>query len=225
MDSENLIKFDIGYARTSKDISVIKNQIQAIAAKGVSAEHIFIDEGISGTTPPMKRKGMRILFKFLNEHKGEIDRLYIFEVSRLGRTFLETLELIEEVEKDYGIMIISLSSLEAWFQIEDRSIRNGIILPILSWVAERELENIKERIHLGLDRARAEGKTLGRPLKKIDWRQVKKYQEKGISKANIAKFMDIPISTFYKRCQEHEAEIRTGRVKDILSSTEDDNLS
>lgn len=225
MDFNKFDKINIGYARTSKDISVIKNQLQAIAEKGVAPENIFIDEGVSGTTPPMKRKGMKDLFKFLNTNKGNVNRLYIFEVSRLGRSFLETLGLIEQIEKEYDVMIISLSPLEAWFQIEDRSIRNGIILPILSWVAERELENTKERIRLGLDRARAEGKHLGRPQRQINWREVKKYQEKGISKANIARIMDIPVATFYKRCQDHEAEQRTGRVKEILSSAENDSTN
>ena len=224
MDCGNNNKINIGYARTSKETSIIKNQLQVIAARDVKPEHIFIDEGVSVTVPPHKREGMKQLFKFIEEHPGEVNRLYVFEVTRLGRSFLETLKLIEEIEKQHNIIIFSLSPLESWFQIEDRGIRNGIILPVLSWVAQKELENTKERIKIGLERAKSEGKTLGRPLKKIDWKQVKKYQEKGISKANIAKFVDIPVSTFYKRCQEHEAELRTGRVKDILSSTEDDNI-
>lgn len=224
MDCGNFDKINIGYARTSKDTSIIKNQLQVIAARDVRPEHIFIDEGVSGTIPPHKREGMKQLFRFIEDHPGEIDRLYVFEVTRLGRSFLETLKLIEEIETQYNIMIFSLSPLESWFQIEDRGIRNGIILPVLSWVAQKELENTKERIKIGLERAKSEGKTLGRPMKDIDWKQVKRYQEKGISKANIARIMDIPVSTFYKRCQEYEAEQRTGRVKEILSSTDYDNI-
>lgn len=216
-------KFDIGYARTSKDSSIIDNQVRVIAARDVRPEHIFIDEGISGTIPPKRRPGMKDLFNFIDLHEGEIRRLYVFEITRLGRTFLETYQLIEEIEKKRGIIIYSLSPMEDWFQVEDRGLRNGIILPMCSYFAQRELENTKERIKIGLDRARAEGKQLGRPQREINWREVEKYKAMGISKANIAKVMDIPVATFYRKCQEHEAEERQKKVKDVLSSSEYDN--
>lgn len=218
MDLDQSGKINIGYARTSKESSIIKNQVQAIAAHGVPPECIFMDEGVSGTVEPKKRAGMKDLLRFIDTHQGQIDKLYVFEVTRLGRTFLETLKLIEEIETQHGIMIFSLSPMESWFQVEDRSIRNGIILPVLSWVAQRELENTKERIKLGLDRARSEGKKLGRPERVIDWAQVEEYRAKKISKANIARIMDIPVATFYKRCQEYEAQQRTDKVKDLIES-------
>jgi len=145
--------------------------VNMILSKGVDRDHIFIDEGVSGTTVPSRRPGFHEMMTSLDEHP-DVDRLYVFEVSRLGRRFLETLQIIEELESRRGIMVISLSPTESWFQIEDRGLRNGVILPILSWVAERELQNLRERVNLGLARARQEGKRIGRPPTKVDWDRV-----------------------------------------------------
>lgn len=221
MESDNNDKFSIGYARTSKESSIIGNQVQAIAAQGVSINHIFLDEAVSGITDPKKRTGMRQLMSFIKAHEGKIDRLYVFEISRLGRTFIETLDLIEEIETNHGIIIYSLSPMESWFQIEDRSIRNGIILPILSWVAQRELENTRERIKLGLERARKEGKKLGRPFLDIDWKQVEEYRSKDVSVAAISRLLNIPQGTFYRRYAEYQ---RTKQVKELMNQPAD-NLS
>lgn len=221
MDYDNANKFSIGYARTSKESSNIQNQVQAIAAQGVTPNHIFLDEAVSGTVEPKRRAGMKQLLSFINAHEGQIDKLYVFEITRLGRTFVETLNLIADIETNHGIIIYSLSPMESWFQIEDRSIRNGIILPILSWVAQRELENTRERIKLGLERARKEGKKLGRPFLDIDWKQVEEYRSKDVSVAAISRLLNIPQGTFYRRYAEYQ---RTKQVKELMNQPAD-NLS
>ena len=213
---------DIGYARTSTSNQHIENQVQVILSRDVEQRCIFIDEGVSGTTAPKKRPGFHQMMKFIDAHPGEIDRLYVFEVSRLGRKFLETLQLIEELETEKGIMVISLSPAESWFQIEDRGLRNGVILPILSWVAERELENLRERINAGLDRARKQGKKLGRPPKKIDWGYVQELRDKRLSWAAIARVLEIPESSFYRQKAKWLEGQREKRVNEIAENVTND---
>jgi DNA invertase Pin-like site-specific DNA recombinase len=184
---------DVGYARTSTKEQEIDNQI--IALKEAGAEKIFTDEGVSGIIPPKQRKGFSELLEFID--KNQVDRLYLFELSRLGRSFLETLNLFMEFEKK-GIRVISLSPSETWTQLEDKAMRE-LLLSIFAWVAEQERKHLIERTKAGLERAKAEGKKLGRPGRQIDWKKVKKYRDMGLSYSAISRLMDIPYSTLIKK--------------------------
>ena len=72
------------------------------------------------------------------------------------------------------------------------------MLSIFSWVADRERENLIERTKLGLARAKAEGKSLGRPQRVIPWKRVRELQDKKISLAAISRILDIPYTTLYR---------------------------
>lgn len=209
---------NIGYVRTSTGRQDADNQIIMIKDKGVPPELIFIDEGVSGITDPNKRPGFRSMLQHLNEHPGIVRRVYVFEVSRLGRKFMETLQIIEHLEKQKGVMIISLSPAETWFQIEDKGLRDGVILPILSWVASKEIENLKARINAGLDRARREGKTLGRPRREIDWKQVDQYRERKLSWSAIAKVLDISEGTLHSSHRRRMREQMIKRAKEAVKN-------
>jgi DNA invertase Pin-like site-specific DNA recombinase len=65
------------------------------------------------------------------------------------------------------------------------------MLAIFSWVAERERENLSGRTKAGVTRARDEGKHIGRPFRKIDWRKVDEYRAKGLSWSAISRVMNI----------------------------------
>ncbi|MGC8618844.1 MAG: recombinase family protein [Thermoplasmata archaeon] len=72
-------------------------------------------------------------------------------------------------------------------------------MAIFSWVAEREREMLIERTKNGLERAKKEGKKLGRPAREINWKEVEKYREKGISYSAISRILDIPYPTLIRR--------------------------
>jgi putative DNA-invertase from lambdoid prophage Rac len=211
---------DIGYARVSTDKQHLENQVHLLLEKGIAPEHVYYDEDVSGTVPAKNRPGFREMWRTIEANTGKINRLYIFEVSRLGRGFIDTLMLMQEIEKDRGIMVISLSPKETWLQTEDTGIRS-LLMAVFSWVAERELETLKERIKIGLDRARREGKVLGRPAREVQWGDVRKYRElkdaKGnsqpLSWASIARILEIPESSFYRMKNRWEQDERTKRVK------------
>lgn len=184
---------NVGYVRTSRKDQEISNQIRLLNRVGV--EKIFIDEGVSGIVAPSKRKGFSELLEFIKNNK--VERLYLFELSRLGRSFLETLRLFMEFEQK-GIRVISLSQSESWTKIEDATMRE-LLVSIFAWVAEQERKHLIERTKAGLERAKAEGKKFGRPERKIDWKKVKKYRDKGLSYSAISRLMDIPYPTLIKK--------------------------
>lgn len=171
-----------------------ENQIQLLIKEGVHAENIFVDK-LSGITNMQDRPGFSDLMTFLSGETEVI--LYVFEISRIGRSFLDTLSTVNTLEKS-GVRVWSLSPAESWSRIEDRKLRD-LMLSIFSWVADRERESLIERTKLGLERARAEGKCLGRPVRKLPTSRIKELRDKKISLAAISRILDIPYSTLRRK--------------------------
>ena len=72
---------------------------------------------------------------------------------------------------------------------------------IISAMAEFERDRIRERVHLGLERARREGKTLGRPPT-LPTTEIRKRRKRGVPAAKIAR------SSVYRVCEDESAESR-----------------
>lgn len=174
----------IGYVRVSTNEQHPENQITQLLEAGVPKDLIFIDRGVSGTIPPRKRPAFKKMVDYIAAHPGEVRCLIVVELSRLGRTTWETISAVQELEQ-LGPIIWSLSPHEAFTRSEDAAVRQ-LLLMILSWVAERERANLIERTHAGLERARAEGRELGRPRAAIDWERVAGLREEGLSWADVA---------------------------------------
>ena len=187
-------KNSVGYARTSTKDQNIDTQIVQLKKKGIPPEQIFFDEGISGSIPAPNRPGFKKLLKYIDSH--EVDTIYLFEISRLGRTFIDTLNLIMEFE-DKGVRVVSLSPSESWSTIGDPHYRK-LLISLFGWVAENEKRVLKDRIKAGIERHRKEKKTWGRPTKEPNRKDVVKYMDKGLTLSEISRVMDIPASTLYK---------------------------
>ena len=121
----------------------------------------------------------------------------MYELSQIGRSFLNTLEIVQRLEEEFHIVVWSLSSKERWTQTTDRSIRT-LILAIFTWVVERERESVSERTKEGLAKARNEGKQIRHPFREINWKTVDECREKGISWSTISRILDISYSTLIR---------------------------
>jgi DNA invertase Pin-like site-specific DNA recombinase len=189
----------VGYIRTSKDEQHPENQRRKLIEAGVVEDCIFEDKGISGTVEPHKRPRFQKMMAYIKDHPGEVKYLYVYEISRLGRNTLETLNVIDEIERGQGVMVMSLSPNETFTQSEDKACRT-LLLMLMSWVANRERDNLVERTKAGIQRARDEGKELGRPRKKIDWHEVQRMrEEENVSWEMIAKRLNISTMTLHRR--------------------------
>jgi len=80
------------------------------------------------------------------------------------------------------------------------------MLAIFTWVADRERENLVERTQAGLERARAEGKKLGRPFREIPWKKVDEYLGKGLTLSAVSRLLDIPYSTLVVQNRKRKAD-------------------
>ena len=184
---------NIAYLRVSKKEENIENQREAIK-KFANEDLVFFEDIISGSTKAEERKGFKEMLEYIEKMRPE--KLYVYEISRLGRSMIETISIIQKLEKI--VFIIPVSEKERWLATTDRSVRN-LIMAIFSWVAEREREMLIERTRNGIERARKEGKKLGRPAREIDWKKVNEYRSKGISYSAISRILDIPYPTLIRK--------------------------
>jgi DNA invertase Pin-like site-specific DNA recombinase len=197
----------IGYARTSTSKQEIENQIIALKEVGVPPENIYYDDGISGNTNAKNRKQFKKVFEMI-EHK-DVSILYVYELSRIGRSSGDTIRLFIEIEQS-GTQIISLNPQESWTKFTNETM-NGIrnvFISMFAWFAEIEKNCLSERTKLGQERARQEGKTIGRPEKEPDRKEYNKYKASGLKSAQIARLMQVPTSTLYRWVERWEDEER-----------------
>nr|BDD44710.1 hypothetical protein 16 [bacterium] len=116
----------------------------------------YIDNGVSGGTGDRK-EFLRLL---ADADRKRFDLVVIWSLDRLSREGISnTLGYIKRLRKAN----VALESLqEKWLDPSDDKI-GELILSIFAWVAEQERIRIATRVKAGRDRARAEGKHMGRP--------------------------------------------------------------
>jgi len=190
-------KYAIAYLRVSTEEQTVQNQKIAITkwAKDHNYQmlYFFEDPSISGKIPATSRKGFQDLMEFVSLSK--VEAVLVYELSRVGRTFWDTLDAIKVIEEHSPL--ISCSPRESFLQTTDPSIRK-LMISILTWVAEREREMLVQRTKDGMNRARIAGKEIGRPQKVIDKNNLITLLAKNNSKAKIARELGISKATLYK---------------------------
>ncbi len=125
---------------------------------------IYKDEGISGTKT--SRPELDLMLQDMREKK--FDAVIVWKFDRLGRSTSHLLQVLEEL-KNKNVRLIATSQ-----NIDTGTPMGKFFFTILSGFAEMEREIIKERINLGLKRAKNEGKILGRPFGSKDTKYRKK---------------------------------------------------
>ena len=148
-----------GYIRvSSKDQKEDRQQI-ALKEVGVELQNIYVDKQ-SGKdfNRPQYKKMLRKLRKD--------DLLYIKSIDRLGRNYEEILQQWRILTKEKGVDIVVLDMpLLDTRRGKDLmgTFLSDIVLQVLSFVAENERTNIKQRQAEGIAAAKAQGIKFGRP--------------------------------------------------------------
>lgn len=141
----------IAYVRVSTDDQTTENQKRAIEAR-YSVSKWFREDGISGTVPAALRPAMSQLLAYVREG----DTVIVTAIDRLGRNTIDVLTTVETLNAKG----VSLVSLREGFDLATPV--GKAMLAMLAAMAELERDNIKARQMAGIERARAEGKNLGR---------------------------------------------------------------
>ena len=192
-----------GYIRvSSKDQKEDRQQI-ALKEVGVDLQNIYVDKqsGKDFNRPQYK--------KMLRKLKKD-DLLYIKSIDRLGRNYEEILQQwrILTKEKDVDIVVLDMPLLDTRRGKDLMgTFLSDIVLQVLSFVAENERTNIKQRQAEGIAAAKAQGIKFGRPplpLPDNFYEVHKAWRSKKITLKQAAEACNMPIGTFYGKARKFE---------------------
>ena len=179
-------KYRVGiYARVSTDDQHPENQIQRLREvcdhRGweVVGEYMDVISGAEESRPELDRmiKDARL---------GRMDAVLVTKIDRLGRSLVHFLQLTQEFQR-LGVDIIAIDQ-----EIDTGGPTGRLIWAILGAIAEFERELIRERTKEGLERAKREGKRIGRPpIPEEVKRKVIRMREAGMSYGAIARELKI----------------------------------
>ena len=192
-----------GYIRvSSKDQKEDRQQI-ALKEVGVELQNIYVDKQ-SGKdfNRPQYKKMLRKLEKD--------DLLYIKSIDRPGRNYEEILQQWRILTKEKGVDIVVLDMpLLDTRRGKDLmgTFLSDIVLQVLSFVAENERTNIKQRQAEGIAAAKAQGIKFGRPplpLPDNFYEVHKAWRSKKITLKQAAEACNMPVGTFYGKARKFE---------------------
>ena len=204
-----------GYIRTSRQRiqgtagSDPEAQAHQLRQEGVPEANIYRDVGVSGGTGTNSRAGWRAL----NARLVSGDILVVVAIDRIGRRWMDTVNAVRDL-RTREVRIRSLAQSEAtWVTYlasepdTAEAVIGDILTTFMAWAAEQELQAVSRRTRAGLERARAEGKTLG-PPPRVDDDQVKdmaRLRREGQSFRSIGRIFGVSRTTVQRRRQEQEA--------------------
>lgn len=187
-----------GYARVSTLEQKEDRQLIALKNAGVPPKNIYLDKQ-SGKN--FARRRYQSLLRKLKEG----DLLYIKSIDRLGRNYAEVQEQWRVLTKTKRVDIVVLDMP----LLDTRSSKDllgtfiaDLVLQILSFVAESERENIRQRQAEGIAAAKARGVRFGRPRKPLpeNFGEVcLRWKNKEISGLEAARLCNMPLSSFRRR--------------------------
>ena len=189
-----------GYVRVSTREQNEDRQIIALNSAEVPKQNIYVDKQ-SGKdfNRPMYRKLLRRL--------RQDDLLYIKSIDRLGRNYGEVLEQwrILTKEKKVDIVVLDMPLLDTR-RGKDLvgTFLSDIVLQVLSFVAENERKNIRERQREGIEAAKLRGVNFGRPLKPLPENfeeACERWRAGEITGKEAARLCGMPYTSFYRKAR------------------------
>ena len=202
---ENICGNVYGYVRVSTKEQNEDRQIAAMGQVKVPEENIYVDKqsGKNFDRPEYKRMIHKL---------RQNDLLYVKSIDRLGRNYEEILEQWRIITKGKkaDIIVIDMPLLDTR-RGKDLvgTFLSDIVLQILSFVAENERGNIRQRQKEGIEAAKKRGVQFGRPVKPVpeNFRQVyERWADKEISGKEAARLCGLSMSTFYRRANRKKKE-------------------
>jgi DNA invertase Pin-like site-specific DNA recombinase len=194
-----------GYIRVSSRDQNEDRQIIALDGLDIPADNVFTDKqsGKSFDRPQYQKMVKRM---------KKDDVLYIKSIDRLGRNYEEILEQWRVLTKEKGVDIVVLDMpLLDTRRGKDLmgTFLSDVVLQVLSFVAENERVNIRQRQAEGIAAAKARGVKFGRPRHPVpdNFHQVRRaWRKKAYPVAVAARLCRMPIGTFYAKARVAERE-------------------
>ena len=199
IEKEAFIMKTYGYARVSSTDQNLDRQLDSLTSFGVEPNNIFKDK-VSGKN--FDRDGYLKMIAALR--KGDL--LVITDIDRLGRNYDMIITEWTKITKHIGadIVVLGMPLLDTRSQVGSLTGRllSDIVLQLLSYVAQKERENIHRRQSEGIAAAKKRGVVFGRPSVKTPENFDKiaaAYLDRKLSLTKAAALARMNRSTFYRR--------------------------
>ena len=178
-----------------------ETQVQTLADAGVEPAHIVSDVGVSGSVPAGDRPG----WTGLDVRLLRGDTLTVAALDRISRNRVELVAVVESLHRR-GVGIASLAPAESWLHplgahpTEVERMMGEIILRVMAWAAQAELDSIKRRIAAGVRRAAEEGRFPGRPkaLTPDQTAAIRLLRRNGQSQSAVARTFGVSRQTIWR---------------------------
>jgi DNA invertase Pin-like site-specific DNA recombinase len=189
-----------GYGRVSDKSQNEARQLEALLEYGINERDIYIDK-MSGKD--FNRENY-ILLKEKLLRKNDV--LVIKELDRLGRNY----DMIKEewdyfIKNEISVVILDMSILNTKDKTDlEKRLISDIVLSLLSYLAEKERQKIRQRQAEGIAIAKREGRYKGGKKKDIPNFDVilRQWQEGSISALKACRELNISPPTFYRRLKD-----------------------
>lgn len=193
-----------GYVRVSSLTQNIYRQMDEMYKYGLNNKNIYVD----------KQSGKdfeRANYQKLKKKLKKDDLLIIKSIDRLGRNYDMIMNEWADITKNIGcdIYVIDFPLLDT--RIEGKNLVGkfiaDIVLQILSFVAQNERENIRQRQTEGIRLAKERGVHMGRPkyiLPNNFEDVVKKYRNKEITNMQAIDILKMNRGTFFKYAKKYK---------------------
>lgn len=197
----------VAYLRVSSKEQNLDRQTDEMKKIGIQDKYIYVDKE-SG------KDFERIGYKYMKKSLEENDLLIIKSLDRFGRNYQEILkewnEITKEIKADIKVLDMELLDTSKHKDLLGTFI-SDLVLQVLSFVAQQERDNIKQRQKEGIASAKARGVSFGRPKIEIDdtFNKIYKRWKNGEIKAVEAmKELGMTKPTFYRRVKEIEDSLK-----------------
>jgi DNA invertase Pin-like site-specific DNA recombinase len=170
------------YARVSTKNNGQDPETQLIAlrdfatARGFEIAGEYVDVGISGA----KDRRPELDRLMANARRRKIDAVLVARFDRFARSTKHLVLALEEFSA-LGVDFISLNE-----SVDTSTPMGKMVFTVIGAVAELERSLIRERVVMGLERAKRQGKVLGRPKALVDRDKIAQLRTKGLSLRQIA---------------------------------------
>ena len=208
-----------GYVRVSSRDQNEDRQLDALRGMEIEERNIFIDKqsGKDFERPQYKR----LVRKVRRE-----DLICIKSIDRLGRNYTEIQEQWRYFTKEKGadIVVLDMPLLDTRRGKDLMgTFLSEIVLQVLSFAAENERTNIRQRQAEGIAAAKARGVRFGRPqinMPEYFGKTVRSWERKEITVEEAVRRCGVSESTFYRRLREYRAErrVKKNQLSDSVPS-------
>lgn len=206
-----------GYVRVSTKEQNEDRQLIAMREYGVRKKNIYIDKQ-SGKD--FERTNYKRLIKKLKA--GDV--MIVKSIDRLGRNYSEIIEEWRKITqiKKADIVVIDMPLLDTTKNKDlFGTFISDLVLQILSFVAENERVNIRQRQAEGIAAAKAKGVKFGRPIvyKAEDYIELyERFKRKEISQKEAMAIMGVCESTYYRVINEIKEMDRKGELGKVYKN-------